>query len=128
MKFAWALPNTLVGLAMGILVIALGGRLRSTPQALEFTFRDRVGQCGRLARTLPFRGIVFGHVVLAVTAQELASVRAHELVHVAQYERWGPLFIPAYLGSSLWQMLRGRSAYWYNHFEVQARSDARRAR
>lgn len=37
-----------------------------------------------------------------------------------QYERWGVLFFPLYLGSSLLQLLRGRSPYWHNHFELQA--------
>jgi hypothetical protein len=32
------------------------------------------------------------------------------------------LFFAAYAGSSLWQLLRGRRAYWDNHFEVEARA------
>jgi hypothetical protein len=42
-------------------------------------------------------------------------------VHVRQYERWGPLFVPAYLVSSLVLWLRGRDPYWDNPFEVEAR-------
>jgi hypothetical protein len=61
-----------------------------------------------IARRLPFRGIVFGHVILAVTRKELQGIRAHERVHVDQYERWGPLFFFAYGASSLWQLLHGR--------------------
>jgi hypothetical protein len=41
-------------------------------------------------------------------------------VHVRQYERWGPAFLPAYLLSSLLQLLRGRNPYRENHFERQA--------
>ena len=37
-----------------------------------------------------------------------------------QYERWGPLFGPAYLLSSLVQLARGRRPYWDNHFEREA--------
>lgn len=70
---------------------------------------------------MPFAAITHGHVVLAVDAREMARCRAHERVHVAQYERWGPLFLLAYLGSSLWQWLQGRHAYWDNGFEVEAR-------
>jgi hypothetical protein len=57
-------------------------------------------------------------------------LRKHEHVHVRQYERWGVLFIPAYVLSSLWQVLRGRSAYSANHFErqVQSRLEVRPAR
>jgi hypothetical protein len=39
---------------------------------------------------------------------------------VRQYERWGVLFFPLYLGSSLWQLLRGRSPYYANRFEREA--------
>ncbi len=70
---------------------------------------------------LPFRAITFGHVIIAVTEQDLAHSREHELIHVHQYERWGAAFFVAYPASSLWQLLRGRNAYWDNRFEIQAR-------
>jgi hypothetical protein len=41
--------------------------------------------------------ITLGHVVLATTESALKKTRSHERVHVRQYERWGPFFIPAYL-------------------------------
>ena len=56
-----------------------------------------------------------------VTNEELFRIGPHERVHVEQYERWGPLFFLAYPLSSLWQILHGRSPYWDNHFEIQAR-------
>lgn len=59
--------------------------------------------------------------LLAVTREELQRIGPHERVHVEQYERWGLLFFIAYGASSLWQLLHGRSPYWHNHFEVQAR-------
>jgi hypothetical protein len=46
--------------------------------------------------------------------------RRHELVHVAQYERWGPLFVPAYLACSAWMWLIGRDPYLDNPFEEEA--------
>ena len=101
--------------------LVLGGKATWSDGALEVTYRDSVSACGRFARRLPFRGIVFGHVILAVTAEELRYIGAHERVHVEQYGRWGPFFLPAYAASSLWQLLRGRDAYWHNHFEVDAR-------
>ena len=74
--------------------------------------------------TLPqpfgFSGMTLGHVILAVDRSALAQLRLHEHVHVRQYERWGPLFLPAYLLSSLFQLLRGRNPYLENHFERQA--------
>lgn len=118
----WASPCSAVGLALAVVPLLAGGRARWSAGALEVTYRESEAQCGRLARKLPFRGIVFGHVILAVTCDELRQIGPHERVHVQQYERWGPLFFLAYGASSLWQLLRGRSAYWDNHFEVQARA------
>jgi hypothetical protein len=120
-KLLWASPCSVVGVLLAAVTVALGGRAVCRRGALEVTYRQRLAGCGKLARALPFRGIVFGHVILAVTDEELRRIGPHERVHVAQYERWGPLFFPAYGLSSLWQLLRGRSPYWYNHFEVQAR-------
>ena len=120
-KLLWASPCSLVGLALATAILLFGGRARLKLGALEVTYRQSQAGCGKLSRSLPFRGIVFGHVILAVTAEELRSIGPHERVHVRQYERWGPLFFFAYGASSLWQLLHARSPYWYNHFEVEAR-------
>ena len=111
------MPCSLVGVGLALPMIAFGAKARLVRGTLEFTFRHS----GRVARWLPFRAITFGHVILAVTAEELERMRRHERVHVAQYERWGLLFFPLYAGSSLCQLARGRRAYWDNHFEIQAR-------
>ncbi len=123
-KIAWAAPCSLVGLTLAAPVLLLGGRARRSAGAVEVTFRPSEAGCGRLARALPFRAIALGHVVIAVTGRELDGLRAHELVHVRQYEHWGAAFFPAYAASALWQLLRGRNPYWDNHFEVQARLQA----
>ena len=70
----------------------------------------------------PFRAaaMTLGHVIIGRDEWCLDSSREHELVHVRQYERWGPLFIPAYLSSSLYLWLRGRDAYFDNPFECEA--------
>jgi len=120
-KLLWAFPCTAFGLIAAIVLLAFGGTAKWTAGALEVTYRQRLASCGKLARRLPFRGIVFGHVILAVTDEELKQIGPHERVHVEQYECWGLLFFIAYPASSLWQLLRGRSPYWYNYFEVQAR-------
>lgn len=120
-RFLWALPGSLIGLALAAPCLAAGGRATWRSGALEVSHRPRLVDCGPLARRLPFRGIVFGHVILGVTSEELAVIGAHERVHVRQYEGWGPFFLPAYALSSLWQLLRGRRPYWDNHFEVEAR-------
>lgn len=44
----------------------------------------------------------------------------HEMVHVRQFEQWGPMMGPAYLGCSLVLWLTGRQPYRDNPFERQA--------
>jgi hypothetical protein len=126
-KILWAAPCTVVGLAIAVIPLMMGGKVKYSAGALEATYRRTQAGCGRFARRLPFRGIVFGHVILAVTAEELQSIGPHERVHVKQYERWGPLFFIAYGASSLWQALKRRNPYWDNHFEVQARQQSAHA-
>lgn len=121
-RLLWASPCSAIGIVLAGIALLSGGKAKWSSGALEVTYRESQASCGRLARRCPFRGIVFGHVILAVTRDELRSIGPHERVHVQQYERWGPLFFLAYGASSLWQLIRGRNAYWDNHFEVQARA------
>ena len=74
----------------------------------------------RLPQPVGFAAMTLGHVILAIDPLTLSAVRSHEQVHVRQYERWGLLFVPAYLASSLVQWLRGRHPYRENHFEREA--------
>ena len=62
----------------------------------------------------------FGHVVLGRTQRHLDACRHHQLIHVKQYECWGPLFVPAYL--TWWYVLRykGKDSYLDNPFEREA--------
>jgi hypothetical protein len=94
-----------VRLREGVIEVA-GGRLAAV--------------AGSAPQSLQFLAITFGHVVLGLSHAVLARERAHEHVHVRQYETWGVLFFPLYLGSSAWQLLMGRSAYGHNWFERRA--------
>lgn len=67
-----------------------------------------------------YRAITFGHVVLSSDELDAATL-AHERAHVRQYERWGALFVPAYLVAALVAVLRGRHHYRENPFEIAAR-------
>ncbi|MDQ3646589.1 MAG: hypothetical protein M3345_06605 [Actinomycetota bacterium] len=67
-----------------------------------------------------YRAITFGRVVLSVDELDEGTFQ-HELVHVRQYDRWGPLFIPAYVLASIWARFSGRHHYRDNPFEVAAR-------
>lgn len=116
----WASPYTLLGIFLGGIGVCTGGRARVRGPVVEFYgggvkwFLQRFfwGE-GAMALTL-------GHTVLGQTAAALDIARAHELVHVRQYERWGPLMGPAYLGCSLVLWLMRRRPYRDNPFERQA--------
>ena len=119
-RYCWPAPYSLLGLAFGALAVLMGATARRAAGAIEFGG----GALGRLLRRLPpglsFSAITFGHVILGTDHVTLARLRAHEQVHVRQYERWGPLYLPAYLASSLFALLRGRNPYRDNHFEREA--------
>jgi hypothetical protein len=118
--YAWAGPNTLLGLSAGLVMLACGATARRIQGTIEFSG----GAIGLLlaSRRQPFRfqAVTFGHVILGTSAAALAGAREHEQAHVRQYERWGPFFLPAYLASSVWQLVTGRHVYHDNYFERQA--------
>jgi hypothetical protein len=116
----WASPWTLVGLLLGLAARVSGGGWQRVGRVLEF----HGGILNFGLRWVPIAGgaaaMTLGHCVLARTKDDLDRSRLHELVHVAQYERWGPLFVPAYLACSAWCWLRGRDSYLDNPFEEEA--------
>jgi hypothetical protein len=119
-KRLWASPWTLFGLSIGVVGLATGGSARRTDGTLGFSG----GAVTTFLRLAPFvRGasaMALGHVVLGRSEGDLDDAYEHELVHVRQYERWGPLFVPAYFVASGWQVLHGRHPYWDNPFEREA--------
>jgi len=117
-KFVWASPWTAVGFVLGLLGLATGGRGRRRGRVLEFYGGVVTWFVRRLLRGTT--AITFGHTVLGQTDAALDISREHELIHVRQYERWGPLFGPAYLLCSLVLYLAGKDAYRDNPFERDA--------
>jgi hypothetical protein len=124
LRVVWAGPNTLLGLFAGCLALATGGRARIERGVIEFyggwltnLFNWLLGGTS-IALTL-------GHTVLATSRVALDIARDHEHVHVCQYERWGPLFLPAYCCGSLWAWYRGGRFYRDNPFEREAYGDER---
>jgi hypothetical protein len=115
--YVWASPASAIGLCIALAARAGGASVRRVDGILEVGG----GALFRLARRSRFIAITFGHVVIGIDEPTLAQCREHERAHVRQYERWGPLFLPLYAASSLWQAMRGRRMYWDNHFERQAR-------
>jgi hypothetical protein len=124
--YLWWAPNTALGCAAALLALP-GGRLRIVDGVLE---AHGPVLAGALRWLVPLAGgaaaLTIGHVVLGVSAEALARSRAHERVHVRQYERWGPFFIPAYLAASAWTWLGGHDPYYDNRFERAAYGDESR--
>ena len=120
MHYLWAGPSTILGLALALTALRRGrifvvdGVVEAHSPFLRWA----------LTRLIPLPGgasaITFGHVVLARDELALDLTRAHERMHVAQDERLGPLFIPAYLLSGLWAYARGGHPYFDNRFEREA--------
>jgi hypothetical protein len=109
LAYVWASPNTLLGLLFG-----------------AFCFQDPRVEHGilifdgpprgflRLLRKLKRSAITYGHVVLSNQPLDGWILR-HELHHVWQYERLGPLYIPIYI--VVWLF----TGYGRHPFELAAR-------
>lgn len=115
LPYAWALPYTLLGIAIGLL---LCGRFQRVQGVIEIHGPVIAKVLSRLL--VPAMAMTFGHVVFGRTAAALESTRTHERVHVRQYERWGIAFVPVYLLLSAVLYIRGRDGYRENPFEVEA--------
>ncbi len=114
-RYLWSGPNTLLGLAAALASLSVpsvkeGILLCRSDRGFARWFLTRRGYCA----------ITLGHLVL-VTIEPTCSLLRHETVHVRQGERWGPLFIPAYLTAMAAAGLRRQNPYWDNPFEKEAR-------
>ncbi len=114
LKLIWAAPGSLAGLVLS----PWFRRRRLTHGILLCEGAD----WPRRMRW-PYRAITLGHVVLSVDVLDEPTLQ-HELVHVRQFERWGPLFMPLYLLASAYALGRGRHPYRDNRFEVAAKRPA----
>src|SRR5579872_2066357 len=121
--YAWAFPTTIWGLFLAGIIVLTGGTAQVEDGVLEVS-GGATDFCLRRIVGLILRGgasaMTLGHVVMARDTELLLVTRAHERIHVRQCERWGPLFIPAYVLASLWAWMTGRRAYKDNFFERQA--------
>jgi hypothetical protein len=128
LAYLWAAPTTLLGLVFLPLAYLGGGSASRVDGVVEvhgrwiaFLLRRAFGVGGGAV------ALTLGHVVLGRDPGALAESRQHERVHVRQAERWGPLFVPAYLGASVWAALSGRHPYLDNPFEKEAYRLSRRS-
>ncbi len=108
LAYAWASPNTLLGLVLGALsfqrprlaagIVIFDGPVRGSLWAIRLFRRS---------------AITLGHVVLGNRPVE-GRLLVHELHHVRQYERLGPLYLPVYLA------IYAFTGYRRHPFEVAA--------
>ena len=122
--YLWAAPVSLAALPAALLGAVTGGRARFHGGVLEAGGGILRPILERAVPGFAIGAITLGHVVLGTSVSELAESRAHERVHVRQYERWGVLFPLLYLGASLVALARGRSVYAGNAFERRAVSES----
>jgi len=118
--YLWASPATAVGALVAVTALCTGATLRRVDGSIEVA-----GGCfARGLRGAPpswrFVAITLGHVIVGIDHDALARARAHERVHVHQYERLGVFFFPLYIASSGLAWLRGRDPYLDNAFEREA--------
>ena len=120
-RYIWAAPNSLIGLIFVPIIALTKGGLEVVDGVLE-VHGPFIAWMLRRCILMPggAAAITFGHVVLGRDQQTLSSTRAHERVHVRQYELWGPAFIPAYLLAAVWGLITGSGAYYGNVFEREA--------
>jgi hypothetical protein len=124
LAFVWASPYTLVGLVVGGAGLCVGARARIRGRTIEFYGGGLAWLLHRMPDGPFIMAFTFGHTIFGPSPSALDAAREHELVHVRQFERWGPFMGPAYLLCSLYLWLAGGRPYRDNPFEREAYGDA----
>ena len=111
LAYLWALPITALGLILALIARVSGGTMHFRQGIVEVCG----GFIGPLLRGNRFwnggAAMTLGHVILARNADCLERSRQHELRHVRQFERWGPLLLPLYWLIGVWLRWRGLHPY-----------------
>jgi hypothetical protein len=116
----WASPYTLLGLFLGFIGLCTGGHARIRGRVIEFYGGGLKWILDQFFFGKGAMAVTLGHAILGQSDTALDICRDHEMVHVRQFERWGPLMGPAYLGCSLVLWLMHRRPYRDNPFEREA--------
>ena len=117
----WASPYSLIGLILGMTGLCTGGHAQIRGcHVVEFYGGSVKWLVTRLPHGQFTLAFTLGHTILGQSDASLDISRTHEMVHVRQFERWGPLMGPAYLLSSFVLWVSGRDPYRDNPFEREA--------
>ena len=116
--YIWASPTSLAALAIGLLGLPWGTKITRCGRTIEI--HGGLVRCLLERTPIDATAMTLGHVIWGRNEAALDFCREHELIHVRQYERWGPLFLPMYLYYSCTMWLRGQHAYYDNPFEREA--------
>lgn len=120
LKYLWASPVTIVGLAFAVAAAVSGGHVQIRDGIIE-AYGGWLHSWMRGGRL--FRGgaaMTLGHVILARDRDCLERSRLHEQVHVHQFERYGPLLPPIYVAIAWWLAWRGYDPHLDHPFEQEA--------
>lgn len=123
LAIVWASPWSLLGVLVGVGTLVSGGKMHRQGRVLAFYGGFARWVLERTPNGQFVLAMTLGHTILAKNEDALEISREHEMVHVRQYERWGVLFVPAYLLSSLVLWFAGKDAYRDNPFEREAYGD-----
>ena len=120
----WTLPNTCVGLLVGFAGTLFGGKWQFRRGCFEFYGGPVTWLLQKMPTGSGAIALTLGHTIFGQNLNCLDIARDHEHVHVKQYERWGPLFVPAYFLSSAYLWIQKKDPYRDNPFEVEAYAKA----
>ncbi len=126
LQYLWALPLTLLGLLMAACVWFFDKKQRivsvNTAQgATVFIVHGKM--MSKLLCRHPMGSMLAMALGCCILARDEATAQdtlTHELVHVEQALRWGPLFPLVYALASVWARAHGGCAYRDNVFEKAA--------
>lgn len=109
----WSLPTTLVGFLWCLVCQPVKVRWRNGVVEMQVKWLPMHAAGETMGRLVLYTVVLDGTVY--------NKIQPHEMHHVKQNEKWGPLFGPAYGVACLVAMAEGKDFYFDNYFEVEAR-------
>jgi hypothetical protein len=110
------LPNTLVGLSVGVIDSKLSGQympfVRLGNNAIEFT---NVRALALLAAHGGAQGLTIGNVILYSDFNAASTLGAHEIGHTYQGEAFGQFYLPLHAITGAYSMATSWGNWWANN-------------